>query len=49
MGRPERAGGLQIDDEIERRWLVDRQFARPGALENPVHGRRHPLRGLATA
>src|SRR5712671_6020185 len=28
--------GLEIDDQLERRWLLDRQIGGLGALENPA-------------
>jgi len=34
--QPERLGGLEIDDQLERRWLLDRQIGGLGALENPA-------------
>ena len=33
-GQPERLGGLEIDDQLEGRRLLDRQIGRLGALED---------------
>jgi hypothetical protein len=30
----ERLGGLQVDHQLERCWLLDRQIGWPGAVEN---------------
>src|SRR5260370_21507136 len=32
-GESERLGGLEIDDQLECRWLLDRQFGGLGAVE----------------
>src|SRR5215472_14119232 len=34
-GEAERLGGLEIDDQLEGRWLLDRQIGRLGALQDP--------------
>ena len=33
----ERFGGLEVYDQLEARWLLDRQIRRFRALQNPVH------------
>src|SRR5262249_23268291 len=35
-GQAERIGGLQIDDQLEFRRLLDREIGRVGALQGPV-------------
>src|SRR5262249_23760354 len=35
--QPERLRGLEVDDQLESRWLLDGQVAGFGALENLVH------------
>ena len=34
-GEAERLGGLEIDDQLEGRWLLDRQIGWLGALQDP--------------
>ena len=40
--QPERLGGLEIDDQLELRRLLDRQVARLGTPQDPVDVRRRP-------
>src|SRR5438445_455253 len=35
-GEAERLGGVEVDDQLERRGLLDRKIGRLGALEDPV-------------
>src|SRR5262249_27938421 len=37
----ERLGRLEVDHQLELGWLLDRNIARLGALENAVHVMRH--------
>jgi len=36
-GDAEGFGGLEVDDELEFRGLLDREIARSGALQDPIH------------
>jgi len=42
-GQPDRFGGVEIDDELERRRLLHRQVFRVGASQNPVDVGRSPI------
>src|SRR5215472_13778971 len=41
-GEAERLGGLEIDDQLEGRWLLDRQIGRLGALQGSVRRKCRP-------